>query len=510
MTFARRAPACQARVALGVLLSTLFLWAIIRYGWVAEDAYITLRTVDNFVHGFGPRWNVSERVQAYTHPLWMLLLCLVYGVTREDFLTLVFTCATISVIAFAIVQRLAGSATQAISSGLILILSPAYVDFSTSGMENALSHLLLVAFAFVYLQDRESEFALRRLTFVAALCMTNRLDLGLLLVPALAFETARAPLGWRTKVAQIAIGLSPVIAWELFSIVYYGFPFPNTAYAKLNTGVSARESLRQGLGYLASHRDNDPLTLAAMVAGLVFGISSREYKLRVLAVGVTIYLVYLLRIGGDFMLGRFLTAPLLMATILIGRCQVLRTRAAISIPFTAAILALGVWAPRTPLRAPLQPKPSVDVHGVADERLIYALHSSLAARHGNAVMPDHYWAESGRALRREGSSTVLVKPNVGFLGYFAGPLVHIIDENALTDPLLARLPIASGEWRIGHFRRAIPVGYVETVATGSNKIDDPRVARLYERLALVTRGPLFRWRRMVAVVRLHSTQLVAR
>jgi len=258
-------------------------------------------------------------------------------------------------------------------------------------MENALSHLLLAAFAFVYLEARESGFALRRLTFVAALCMTNRLDLGLLFLPALAFETARAPSGWRTTAAHIAVGLSPLTAWELFSIVYYGFPFPNTAYAKLNTGISARELLRHGLGYIASHADNDPLTLVAIVAGLVFGIASRDSKLRVLAAGVTIYLLYLLRIGGDFMLGRFLTPPLLMATILIGRCQLLRTRALVSIPFAAAVLALGVWAPRTPLRAPLQPKPSVDVHGVADERLIYALHSSLAARRGNAAMPDHYW-----------------------------------------------------------------------------------------------------------------------
>src|SRR4051812_5661024 len=118
MTFARRGSALGTRVAVGVLLTALFLCAIVRYGWVAEDAYITLRTVDNFVHGFGLRWNVAERVQAYTHPLWMLLLCLVYAVTREDFLTLVFTCATISVIAFAFVQRLAGSTMLAICCGL--------------------------------------------------------------------------------------------------------------------------------------------------------------------------------------------------------------------------------------------------------------------------------------------------------------------------------------------------------------------------------------------------------
>ena len=84
------------RVAIGVLLTALFLGIVIRYGWVAEDAYITLRTVDNFVHGDGLRWNVAERVQAYTHPLWTLLLCAIYAVTREDFRTLIFTGAALS------------------------------------------------------------------------------------------------------------------------------------------------------------------------------------------------------------------------------------------------------------------------------------------------------------------------------------------------------------------------------------------------------------------------------
>jgi hypothetical protein len=57
--------------------------------WVVDDAYITMRTVDNWVHGFGLTWNTSERVQAYTHPLWMLVLSALYFVTRESFFTIV-------------------------------------------------------------------------------------------------------------------------------------------------------------------------------------------------------------------------------------------------------------------------------------------------------------------------------------------------------------------------------------------------------------------------------------
>jgi arabinofuranosyltransferase len=192
-----RAAAFYVRVALGTALLLSFLWAIVRYAWAAEDAYITLRTVDNFVHGHGLRWNVAERVQAYTHPLWMLVLSAVYAVTREDFLTLVFTCVTLSVAAFALLQGLARSTMQALACGAILLLSPAYIDFSSSGLENALSHLLLAIFALVYLDGRQDPVGLRRRTFVAALCMTNRLDLGLLLLPALAFDVARSPNAWR-------------------------------------------------------------------------------------------------------------------------------------------------------------------------------------------------------------------------------------------------------------------------------------------------------------------------
>ena len=489
-----------ARVAVGVTLTALSAWAIVRYAWVAEDAYITLRTVDNFVHGDGLRWNVAERVQAYTHPLWLFVVSAIYAVTREDFLTLVFTGVAVSVAAFALVQRLAASTVQAIACGSVLLLSPAFVDFSTSGLENPLSHLLLALFALVFVVR---EVALRTLVFVAALCMTNRLDLGLLVAPAVVFAVARSPLDRRARLAHVAVGLTPLIAWELFALVYYGAPFPNTAYAKLATGVSFADSLRHGLGYFASHATGDPFTLVAIAVGVGLGATARDAKLRLLAAGVALYLAYVLRIGGDFMLGRFLTPPLVVAAIVIGRAPALAARAVVAIPVTAALVLIGALAPRVPLRAPLQPKPAVDAHGVVDERLIYAAHSSLAARHAGAPMPDHHWAELGRGLRAGGRSMVLVRANVGFLGYFAGPRVHLIDENALTDPLLARLPIAPGDWRIGHFTRRLPDGYVETVESGRNQLRDPSLARLYDSLALVTRAPLFSSARFAAILKLN-------
>ena len=43
-----------------------------------DDAYITFRAIDNFFDGYGLRWNIDERVQVYTHPLWMMLHMLMH------------------------------------------------------------------------------------------------------------------------------------------------------------------------------------------------------------------------------------------------------------------------------------------------------------------------------------------------------------------------------------------------------------------------------------------------
>ena len=39
---------------------------VIRSAWLCDDACIFFRTVDNIAHGYGPTWNTSERLQAFT------------------------------------------------------------------------------------------------------------------------------------------------------------------------------------------------------------------------------------------------------------------------------------------------------------------------------------------------------------------------------------------------------------------------------------------------------------
>src|SRR5690625_3257669 len=123
-----------------LFLCCLFFFVIlIRTAWITDDAAITLRVVLNFVHGFGPTFNIDERVQTYTHPFWFFLLslgALVFGnVYVSTFV------ASISA-SMASVGLLLGKFTKNIPSTILvllaLILSKAFIDFSTSGLENPL------------------------------------------------------------------------------------------------------------------------------------------------------------------------------------------------------------------------------------------------------------------------------------------------------------------------------------------------------------------------------------
>src|SRR4029079_6545074 len=128
------------------------------------------------------------------------------------------------------------------------------------------------------------------------------------------------------------------------------------------------------------------------------------------------------------------------------------------------------------------PKPS----GIVDERAVYFHDRSLAlAKRGTFLDPD--WPSSprtGARLNVFNTCGLMVTAGIDF-----GPYIHLLDECALADPLLARLPaVFNPEWRTGQYRRVLPVGYVQSLESSTNQIKDPELHRFYDDLRLVTRG----------------------
>ena len=69
-------PSAVGRSLLRIAAFAAIAAVSVRLAWLGDDAYITLRSVENWVGGNGMRWNPADRVQTYTHPLWMLTLSL--------------------------------------------------------------------------------------------------------------------------------------------------------------------------------------------------------------------------------------------------------------------------------------------------------------------------------------------------------------------------------------------------------------------------------------------------
>ena len=66
-----------------IMVFSLFIFAyeIFSTAWLGDDSLFTIRTILNLLNGYGPVFNVGERVQAYTHPLWFFLLSFLFSIS---------------------------------------------------------------------------------------------------------------------------------------------------------------------------------------------------------------------------------------------------------------------------------------------------------------------------------------------------------------------------------------------------------------------------------------------
>ena len=484
----------QRRIVEAFLIAA-FTYVFLANAWVGDDAYITYRVVWNFLHGYGPVFNPGERVQAYTHPLWMFVMSAASGITREFFFTGLAVSYAFAVTAVTRVTRSAESFAVGALALLILLSSKAFIDYTSSGLEYPLSYLLLAMFytRFVRLDDDSvlTPQELRTFGLLAGLAFVNRIDSVLLYVGPLLWLTAGA---WekRSHVRALIGGfLVPVVPWLVFATLYYGFPLPNTYYAKVATGIPSSLLYRQGLAYVLNSIGHDPITLGVIGITAALALRSRV-TVRLSAASALLYVVYTVSVGGDFMSGRFFAQPFLVCVL-----ALVPMIEATTVPWLAAgLLLYNVLIPLVPAKTTAAYDagwPWRSQNGIKDERGHYHRITNVLFFSPFRQLPDHTWMREGVSFRN-GPDKVTVQGSIGFYGLMAGPDKHLVDRNALSDPLLARLPVSPRlyfEFFAGHYFRDIPEGYLESLDTGQNRLTEPLLQDYYGRLQRVVGGPLF-------------------
>ncbi|MDO5669308.1 MAG: flagellar motor control protein ZomB [Corynebacterium sp.] len=309
-----------------------------RRRWMSDDGLIVLRTVRNLLAGNGPVFNAGERVEANTSTLWQYLIYLAALVTDArleviaTWLALAFTTAALGVAAWgtARLHRRRASLILIPAGGLVYLALPPARDFATSGLEWGLSLLwiaglwwLLATWSHPPTGGRHASAPRDHITYALAFWT----GISWLVRPELALYGGLAGLlllvaatSWKQRALILAVALPVPAAYQIFRMGYYGLLTPHTAVAK-SAGDAEWAS---GWDYVLDLTEPYVLWVAlalllALGAVTLWRLSTSRTPLNLrspvtvtalVLVAGTLHLLYVLRVGGDFMHGRMLLLPL--------------------------------------------------------------------------------------------------------------------------------------------------------------------------------------------------------
>jgi hypothetical protein len=472
----RRQPAAAdwtGRVLVAALIG-FGAWRAFDEACLLDDAYITFRYVENFLDGHGLVWNIGERVEGYTNFLWAILVAAVAWVTGAFIPSVGFHLASLTYLANLVVIALIGFRLAprgygwlgAIAGLGLSVGQMVFTNFGTTGLETAAASLLVdLGLLFLVKSDTRRDAGLAGLFLIlgtltrpdhALFYATGSFVLvvahGPAIVAALKGKANVLEAGldrWLAYAAPFLLYLAH-LGWRLS---YYGDKFPNTYYAKsADLTYWAAGSIYARTFYLSSHAWVLALALLGW-ALLVKADCDGQRRLKLFAVvGVAIYNVYVMRVGGDFMFGRFyvtliplmaLGAGALLVTLL-ARAE----RASQLVGAGALALVLGGTVVNFNI-----------VHETwnkwyqADETWLYGLTSVYP------IEERHSAARAGKAFRvlyDAGVRPTISSSGIGMVGFYSK--LELIDAYGLTDTWIARQKIKERR-RPGHEKR-VPNDYL--------------------------------------------------
>ena len=517
----------------------LFAVAVFLYGWNSDDAYHSYIMAKHLVEGKGLVYNTGFRVTASTSPLLTLIEALVFLFTDNvDACGLLIGFSFSVAAAWILIFRICPTPVVSLFLSGLMVVSGCFLSFTTSGLENPILFFFGAVFFDVYFHKTNlSMRGLFTLSVLMSLIAMTRTDSVLIFAPMAVWAyLARTKISWPMRIIIGIAGFSLFVIWIGFSVFYYGFPFPNTYYAKLYTGIPVSEYIIRGLKYYPASWLVDPMLLLVPAFVICIAITKWNKAYIPLFIGLTLYCLYVVSIGGDFMAGRHLTQQyfllLCLYAFLVGGigCPVKGPKQSIDRKFfcltnlfVVTIILVGsiinYCIPKIEDGWPV-------TNDVVDERHFYLsyggelpMFTSLSAVYGgdnvakfrgefrkSCILRAYKNGDKGLCF---GSSQKEIDNPRFFASVLFGKDIfasldldmYLTDVIALQDPLMARLKVNSpGNWRVGHIIREIPRGYNETLASGENRIENPSLHAYYDKLLLVMKGPLFDRNRLLTIL----------
>jgi hypothetical protein len=299
---------CWALLAIGFVRRTSHV-AIdgVRYFSIFDDGMISMRYAKNVLQHRGLVWNVGERVEGFTCPLWTLIMVGVVGLFGTHYAPLAMQIFG-GVIYLGILLVYYWTALRNKSSGLGLVAGLALLFCSypisywaLGGME-ACAICLTFSIAVGAQYSYENKYIRNPLILHSSLIAISfglRPDGWLVIAPFFAacwIDSVRVKEYRRALLAPAIVALA-VLSVLMARHLYYGEWMPNTYVLKMR-GYSLSLRLRNGVSYLRQFYGEN-LFLFALPAFSAFSAFSKRRVafLNILAAGISVgYQVY---VGGD-------------------------------------------------------------------------------------------------------------------------------------------------------------------------------------------------------------------
>ena len=476
-------------------------------GWQSDDSFHGYVMVKHLLEGNGFVYNVGERVCATTGPLYTLSCAIPYAITREMFFTTIILDVVYSAAAYHIfAYKICRTREQVLTGFFAFVGSKAFMSYTTSGLENSLLFLFMALFIWQYMKRDffdAKHLLLLALTF-SGIALT-RMDNVLFFIPAIVyvFLAKRENTSFPKCVGMGLIGLCPFFIWEIFSFIYFGSFVPNTAYVKIGTGITLVDYAKHGILYYWYTFLNDAVVLIVPFVFIIMTIILHKAKYLFVSAGIALYGLYLLTVGGDFMMGRHFTGMLfisvLSVTMMFNRERdYFDTIRNMRVAFSVIVIGAMCWSFTFGTGIGSQ---YLFGHkfasSISDEREYYydttGFYNNVRSliKTGKTCWQDT-WNDESPDLLREYHFRGDILDNAAGILVFKNSDLYLNDTYCLGDPLMSRLPAVYNEsWRVGHLRRVCPEGYRNSVWEDENLIEDPDLHEFYDKVQFITRGEIW-------------------
>ena len=494
----------------------VFSLIVIVLAWQSDDAYHGYVMSRHLAQGDGLVYNIGERATSSTCPLFTLCIAAAYFITHEMFFTSLAVCAIFSTAAYYILAyKLCRTREQVCVSFIILTGSISFVSYTTSGLENSLLFFLGALFLYNYYKNETySSSGLFALALILSLSAMARMDSVLLYVPAIVwvYLFKRRDVSFIKCVGIGILGLLPFILWECFATFYFGFPFPNPFYVKLGTEIPNIEYVKRGILYTLYTFLADSAVLMVPFASVIVSFFPKKPKYILISSGLCLYGLYVIRIGGDFMMGRHFTnmfflslcSYIALVNAETGNLALVRRARGIFTTISIGSVLFALTFGRT-VGAQYLSGGRYSSH-ISDERAYYigttGLYNNVVSlvTSGRLCISDTWNNQATDELRFYHMRGGIVENAAGILVYY-NPDLYLNDTYALGDPFLSKLPAkVDPNWRVGHLRREVPKGYRESIRDDKNEIEDPDLHEYYDVIRLLTRARLTETGRLRAIL----------